>query len=373
MTKEQNEMIKFTNITVKVKKHLLSPYNDVYRKCSSTGSSIVVLDGIRGLAVLIVLASHTDSFGMYAQGSLGVLLFFFLSGYVLSVPFAEEPREIMSMEAIRRYSVNRILRIVPIYIVLAAVTAVMLGTDFKWYVWNISFVKGWMHFWSVAEEARFYILFPVVMALLAFVRNKPLRIVVLICLVFFAYRYRGIHKVDMMDGRHVSFYFYMFLGGCLTCFLVASSSLRRWLDNGYTKKLFSLATALIFLFLFFSSSYMIKYLWHPIFPALPENFSMNGWRIPDIWLLLFVIFFFSLTFYREGIVHSLLTKYFFRHIGLLSYSIYLVHMVVMIKLQKVGFAKEGLFVMVLAISYIVALLSYTVVEKPFLSLKNKWK
>jgi peptidoglycan/LPS O-acetylase OafA/YrhL len=356
----------------KIKEYLLSPFNDVYEKHSSTGSNIAVLDGIRGLAVLIVLTSHTHSFGMYGQGSLGVLLFFFLSGYVLSVPFTEEPRKILLLKTIRNFIINRILRIVPLYTVIVAITAILLKYDFIWYVSHISFIKGWKHFWSVAEEARFYILFPAVILLLAFLHHRFLRIIALICLVFFAYKYKGIHQIDMMDGGHIQFYFFIFLGGCLTCFLVKFPLLRRWLDNIYAQKLFSLITVLIFLFIFFSSNYMIEHLWRSIFHGLPKNFAMNGWSIANIWLLLFIIFFFSLTFYRTGVIYSLLTNYFFRHIGLLSYSIYLVHMIFLLKLAKVGFTKECLFVLVFASSYSIALLSYIVIEKPFLALKKLW-
>ncbi len=351
--------------------YVLSPFSDVYSKHSSTGKSIVVLDGIRGLAVLIVLASHTNSFGMYGQGSLGVLLFFFLSGYVLSVPFAENPGNILGLQTARRYSINRVLRIVPVYLVIAAGSALIMKTDLTWYLWNISFIKGWNHFWSVAEEARFYLLFPFTMALLAIFRNANLRILVLIVLIVVAYKYRGWHKIDLMDGRHVSFYFYMFLGGCLCCFLHTSSILRKWLDNQNAKRFFLIATLLVFLFIFFSSSYMIKCFWRAIFSDLPQSFAMNGWKIPEVWLLLFIIFFFSLTFYREGVVYELLTQYLFRHIGLLSYSIYLSHMVLMGKLQQVGFAREGLFLVVFFCSYLVALISYVAVEKPFLLLKKR--
>lgn len=51
-----------------------SPFIDVDGKRSSHGDSLYPLDGVRGLAVLIVVMSHTSAFGMYRQGSLGVYL-----------------------------------------------------------------------------------------------------------------------------------------------------------------------------------------------------------------------------------------------------------------------------------------------------------
>ncbi len=61
--------------------------------------SLAFLDGIRGLAILMVVASHvvyvnpTSSAminfigGMLAAGAVGVPVFFALSGYLISMPF----------------------------------------------------------------------------------------------------------------------------------------------------------------------------------------------------------------------------------------------------------------------------------------------
>ena len=82
-------------------------------------------------------------------------------------------------------------------------------------------------------------------------------------------------------------------------------------------------------------------------------------------------FFFTLTFYQSGTTKKILECYFFRHIGLLSFSIYLSHMVILFKLKHLGFREEGLFFAVLIASYIVSLASYILVEKPLLILKKK--
>lgn len=359
----------------KIRNYLLSPFRDIYKKSSTKGHGIAALDGIRGLAVLLVVASHTNSFGMSGQGSLGVFLFYFLSGYLLSVPYAEYPNNILSIREIKNYFLNRLLRILPTYAIFVGVTAITLGLeqDRVWYFWNISFVKGWNHFWAVAELARFYVLFPLVIAILALTKNGALRILMLICLSYLAYEFRKYHLIDMMDGRKAEFYFYIFLSGSLTCFLISSAFIKKYLDNIYAKKMFSAAAILIFLFLFYSSTYMVDNLWRLIFTDLPKDFSLNGWVMPGVWTILFVILFFSLTFYSEGAINRLLMSSFFRHIGLLSFSIYLVHIAIMTKFQQYGFSEEALFAVVLPTSYFVAVVSYILVEKPFLSLKSELK
>jgi hypothetical protein len=51
---------------------------------------------------------------------------------------------------------------VPIYFVAVALIAWLVGADLNWFLANVFFVKGWGLLWSVAEEARFYVLFPLV-------------------------------------------------------------------------------------------------------------------------------------------------------------------------------------------------------------------
>jgi len=130
--------------------YILSPFTDIRHRASSYGDNLPALDGVRGLAVLIVLMSHTSSFGMYGQGSLGVLLFFFLSGFVLSIPFAENPRLIRSRKSLIKYFSNRALRIVPIFWIACILIYFYTKSPLEWLLWNISFVTGWGHFWSVA-------------------------------------------------------------------------------------------------------------------------------------------------------------------------------------------------------------------------------
>ena len=97
------------------KKKLLYFWTDTHYKQPSSGANIAVLDGIRGLAVLTVIASHTAAFGMYGQGALGVWLFFVLSGFLLSMPFCRKPELILDKKYVFFFYRRRILRIIPMY------------------------------------------------------------------------------------------------------------------------------------------------------------------------------------------------------------------------------------------------------------------
>ena len=85
-----------------------------------------------------------------------------------------------------RFAASRFLRIVPIYFVAVALIAWLVGADLNWFLANVFFVKGWGHLWSVAEEARFYVLFPLVILSLALLPGWLSRVVFLVGITWFA-------------------------------------------------------------------------------------------------------------------------------------------------------------------------------------------
>ncbi len=354
----------------KILHHILSPFTDPDRKKSSQGTSLFALDGVRGMAVLIVMTSHTSAFGMYGQGSLGVLLFFMLSGFVLTLPYADAPSRLMHRSELYRFAINRILRIMPAY--LAAVLFIYWlidSADLSWLLANISLLKGWNHLWSVVEEARFYLLFPLVTGILALLPNRITRILALAVIIWLSWNYRMLHRIDMMDGRHVSFYFWMFLGGSMVCHLYTAPLSRRLAASRKAAIIFSSAAVLVLLFIFMSSNQMISQFWRPLFPQLPKKFSLNGWQIPGTWFFLFSLLLYSVTVFQNSWPSRLLQSWPLRHLGLLSYSLYLFHMPIMLQMRGFGFKHEGFFIAVFCITYPAALLSYILIEKPFLMLK----
>src|SRR3546814_15593229 len=60
-----------------------------------------------------------------------------------------------------------------------------------------------------------------------------------------------------------------------------------------------------------------------------------------------------------------------RHLGLLSYGMYLFHIPVIIILRPYNLAQEQLFLAVASLTWVIAIVGYLAVEKPFLLLKPK--
>lgn len=78
-------------------------WQDTFTKKPSSGTNYESLDGFRGLAALFVLASHTGLPGGDHLGMTGVVMFFALSGFLLSMPYVKEPGRIKSVSYVKKY------------------------------------------------------------------------------------------------------------------------------------------------------------------------------------------------------------------------------------------------------------------------------
>ncbi len=199
----------------------------------------------------------------------------------------------------------------------------LLGENLNWFLVNAVFLKGWNHLWSVAEEVRFYLLFPLAIGTVALLPGTLLRIVYLCVITWLAYRYRNLHQIDMLDGRHVSFYFWMFTGGVLACFLYSWPTLARVAGGRSLGRLFGAGALVVLVLVFLSTNQMVEQFWRPLIPSLPEGLVLNGWSRPGVWFFLFLILVYGTVNWPGSWAGQLLQAPLLRHIGLLSYSLHL--------------------------------------------------
>jgi peptidoglycan/LPS O-acetylase OafA/YrhL len=191
-------------------------------------SHIPALDGLRGIAVLLVLLHHFALYGdfeahttfekvvsmLFAAGWSGVDLFFVLSGFLITRILYSTNRE---RHYFRNFYLRRTLRIFPVYYAtlalfffVAPVVSWSIGplpavldepyrsllSDQGWY-WgylvNIQIaLHGWpgfsalAHFWSLAIEEQFYLVWPLVVFCLS--RSNLIRLCALLILLALAFR-----------------------------------------------------------------------------------------------------------------------------------------------------------------------------------------
>jgi peptidoglycan/LPS O-acetylase OafA/YrhL len=156
-----------------------------------TEQRITVLDGWRGVSILLVIVGHVLDYRLGAARSslefvigdvismLGVCVFFVISGFIITKLALREHAARGSL-SVRNFYLRRLLRIVPAFyayllfvIVLAALnliiqqhsrTAAAAG-----FICNLPQVDcGWFaaHSWSLDYEEQFYLLFPLVFVVL---------------------------------------------------------------------------------------------------------------------------------------------------------------------------------------------------------------
>lgn len=170
------------------------------------------LDGVRGLAVALVVVFHLDV-GFLTGGYLGVSVFFTLSGFLITTLLLERFQQGGDL-GLGGFYVRRIKRLVPASAAtLLAITVITAGggflaTDrsrgdlvaaalnvFNWrevasgraYADLFSGHSPVSHFWSLAIEEQFYVVWPIVLlALLRSRRVGPSRLLGVVTVLFIA-------------------------------------------------------------------------------------------------------------------------------------------------------------------------------------------
>ena len=138
------------------------------------------LDGVRGIAILLVLVGHTND-GLGPLAAAGVALFFTLSGYLITGILLSE-RERHGFLNLRRFYLRRATRLAPPLLAMLLVMAPLMGSSWTEVLgpatWTANYTRllgvetGFGHTWSLGVEEQFYIVWPVLLLLLTRLR-KP--------------------------------------------------------------------------------------------------------------------------------------------------------------------------------------------------------
>jgi peptidoglycan/LPS O-acetylase OafA/YrhL len=139
---------------------------------------IPTLDGLRAVAILMVICSHASQGQLAPLGRTGVLLFFALSGYLITTRLINEYRR-SGYISLGNFYLRRAFRIIPPALVYLAVLTVasaigivictgkpILAAMFFCVNYidpadHLGFRAG--HFWSLSVEEHFYLLWPLML------------------------------------------------------------------------------------------------------------------------------------------------------------------------------------------------------------------
>ncbi|WP_027847862.1 acyltransferase family protein [Marinospirillum minutulum] len=334
------------------------------------------LDGLRAIAVLAVIVYHAElswkGFSLLPGGFLGVDIFFVLSGYLITGILWEKNRSLFS------FYKGRVDRIYPALLLLlffsslvsykilipgdllATVESIKGSLGFyanyifmheDSYIAESSKYKPLLHIWSLGVEWQFYLAFPLLILFIKkfFAENLTEILVLLIAASFF-------YCLHLLD-RNSTYAFYstpsriweLFAGGL--AYQLSKNS-----DNSKLKG--GLATTgvivISYSFLFYKDSDN-----HPGFISL----------VAVLGSMFYIVF-----VNKESLVYKVLSFKPVVYLGLISYSLYLYHQPLQVY-YRFYFGEFGnkVFLVLLALTFILAYLSYKFFEDPMRKSKNNFK
>ena len=339
------------------------------------GSYVPAIDGLRAISITFVLLSHYSIFDqttpwLYSFGTsfgeLGVSIFFVISGYLITGLLLREEDCNGRIDLARFYG-RRFLRIFPaaytflLAILLLAVAGIIEVAPHT-YVASLLYFRNLVgrghetaHLWSLAIEEQFYLLWP--MALVLCAPAKRLRmaaIVILVALPWRAYQVIFGHLPDGVVYHRTDLRIDTILFGCLLALLLRTPGFAKWnarlLANPAVGWVGCLMVAL-------TSWAAIRW---PVFMALECSIVPLGIVMAIHRVVQSSGSWFGKLLCLPPVVF----------VGKLSYSLYLWQQLFMGPIEG-RFAPLRAFPINIVLSFLFALFSYYVVERPALRLKDR--
>ncbi len=340
---------------------------------------IPVLDGIRGLAVLAVLLFHLD---VLPGGYLGVDVFFVISGYLITKIIIDEKNS--NLFSFKEFYIKRFKRLFPALIVISIfaliIACIIFDTDnlnrlnkssifslfflsniFFWtesnYFDTSSNLKPLLHTWSLGIEMTFYFIFPIFLIGISKIKNLKIKLLILLSIIF------------------------------LTCLLIIFLNTKKPIFDTLIFGSFFygkyIDDTLFYLFPF----RLFEFLFGSIIALLPrlnqKKFSAYFFNISLFCLIIFFIIFdektnyltrtiltcvltSSIIYFKYNKFNYLLNNNFMIKTGVISYSLYLIHWPLVVYTKYFFFNQLNLIkiILIILISFILAQLSYSFIEKP---------
>jgi len=340
------------------------------------------LDGLRALAILMVIYAHgrfpfDDLLPLRALkgrcGFLGVQVFFVLSGFLITTLMLRE-RDRTGRLSLRGFYLRRVLRIVPAYASYLVMLAVLQGaglvtlSGLGWLsltTYTVNFLPSLppsiSHVWSLSVEEHFYLLWPLLMAscTLSGCRRVVLGVVAgalaLRWLVLLAWP--GGHGVDVWTFTRID----DIAMGCLLALLAREPSWRMRLD-GVACNRWVLGTLLVASLA--SQACFSRLVGGRLMGHVPLALGIGATNC--VTALAITAFLWAAVRRPSGAVGRVLNHPVAVWVGVLSYSLYLWHP--LFCLDRLGVLAS--FPANLACMFVAASLSYLLVERPFLGMKD---
>ena len=347
-------------------------------KDDPTTERIGALDGVRAVAVLAVVLSHVGLAG-FDGGGIGVLVFFVLSGFLITQRLLTEHDRTGAL-SLRNFYVRRVFRLFPA-MALVVITTSVVGNlilrdgnaplsaavavsfyyaNWLWFAQGTGFdVLGYYgHLWSLSVEEQFYILWPVMMMWLTRVRARTV-LVLLSCLSLASLALRVAFIQHPQDGHRLfatPLIFDQLLIGAALAVLVAYRPHR---VAAYVSPLAWPAAVVLVVTVALRGS-----------ATSDDALVLNDTLVPTVIALASAVIIGTLATRPGSSLSALLSWPPLAFIGRISYSMYLWHILVIAAVTHMPIAALPRALVVVVVTTGVGAVSYYACERPFLKMRR---
>jgi len=346
------------------------------------------LDALRAIASLIVVFGHIEGIKasnkianwlpIIPSGYLGVILFFVISGFLITSLLLQEEVSNKSIN-IKKFYLRRILRIWPLYYLILFISVILFDyrpeahTIFLYLTIFPNIARSlnydyWLvspQIWSIGVEEQFYLVWP---WLIKFIKSRLLAVLIIIA-------------VGYTFLPHVILYI-------INKSSLANSNIPKIIGKiYYTTKFNCMAMGGIFAYLIHHNKKIIQIIRHKyiatllIFvPFVLWFFNINFFYFTaEVYAILFCFLIVNITHKKHYFFDNKITFF----LGKISYGIYMYHCIVILLLFKWllplfenkqdYYANILLYVSAIFFTVLTATLSYYTIERYFLTLKRKFE
>jgi peptidoglycan/LPS O-acetylase OafA/YrhL len=340
---------------------------------------LATLDGWRAIAIAGVLLDHGTAFISHARqyafmrtGPNGVSVFFAVSGFLICTRLLEE-EHITGSFNLKGFYIRRVFRILPAAFGYLAIIGILglagtlAVTPLEWvscvlffrnYLSPYSIHFGWggytIHFWSLAVEEHFYLVWP---ALLAFFGRGRARYVAAglsgTVAVWrwwdFHHQWMERHVRGLLFGTRTDVRLDGLLLGCLAALILAEPRWRKWFER-----------------LFTASVWWACALAYVLFQLRTRAHTYTIWE--SILLALLVA---GTVLHPTGLVGRCLENRAMKWVGRLSYSLYLWQQLFLVPGARYPLSLAQRFPINLMLLLVTAVFSYELLERPMIRLGHR--
>lgn len=353
----------------------MSKFHNLFFEHDKNPDFVRSFDGLRGVAALFVLLSHCSRCGYYLfdtldffrSGKFGIYLFFVLSAYLLDRQICSALLADKANPGFwKSYFRKRFLRIYPMYVVALLIYGTLTSIGFytaidelKDIPLHLLLIKGETIFWSIPVELKYYAISPLVLIICRRYLKWNFTLItifisVLIIITMFS------HYFFILPPTSTLGYMPVFLTGT---FLAVFELLKKDIfENKNWMRLINIGAILSCLviiltiptFFQFLTGYRINFI-RPLF-SVPYSLC---------WALILLS-----SKYGTGPIKWFFELKFLRFFGVISYSVYLLHIPVLTYLDYNTHIPDSakIYIFFAAIT-LIGFVTYLCVERPFLKMK----